>query len=132
MRQAKSVPHGSVDAATTRGGHLYKSSTTRRHATSGVSEELVVSPQRRVLEGGRRSTDIAAYDYETGKQYESRRSAAKGAWRLWAKSIGEKEGTTDREADKIAMIRTAIVAVNIITCFFIIAVNAITISIFTS
>jgi adenosylhomocysteine nucleosidase len=47
----------------------------------------------------------------------------KNAWRLWAKAIGEKEGTTDREADKIAMIRTIIVGVNFITCFFIIAGN---------
>jgi hypothetical protein len=44
-------------------------------------------------------------------------------WRLWAKAIGEKEGTTDREADKIAMIRTVIVLVNFCTCFFIIAGN---------
>ena len=36
----------------------------------------------------------------------------KRAWRLWAKAIGEKEGTTDAEADKIAMIRTVIVGVN--------------------
>ena len=42
-------------------------------------------------------------------------------WRLWAKAIGEKEGTA--EADKIAMIRTVIVGVNFITCFFIIAGN---------
>ena len=47
----------------------------------------------------------------------------KGIWRLWAKAIGEKEGTTDSEADKIAMIRTIIVTVNFITCFFIIAGN---------
>jgi|TARA_R110002074_G_scaffold308467_1_gene479265 hypothetical protein len=47
----------------------------------------------------------------------------KNAWRLWAKAIGEKEGTTDAEADKIAMIRTLIVGVNFITCFFIIAGN---------
>ena len=47
----------------------------------------------------------------------------KSAWRLWAKAIGEKEGTTDAEADKIAMIRTIIVGVNFITCFFIIAGN---------
>ena len=44
-------------------------------------------------------------------------------WRLWAKAIGEKEGTTNREADKIAMIRTVIVLVNFITCFVIIAGN---------
>lgn len=45
----------------------------------------------------------------------------KNLWRLWAKAIGEKEGATDAEADKIAMIRTIIVGVNFITCFFIIA-----------
>jgi len=44
-------------------------------------------------------------------------------WRLWAKAIGEKEGVTDAEADKIALIRTVIVLVNFITCFFIIAGN---------
>lgn len=47
----------------------------------------------------------------------------KGAWRLWAKAIGEKEGTTDREADKIAIIRSVIVLVNFITCFVIVAGN---------
>tara|TARA_B110000444_G_scaffold258548_1_gene299758 strand:+ start:3366 stop:3542 length:177 start_codon:yes stop_codon:yes gene_type:complete len=47
----------------------------------------------------------------------------KKLWRLWAKAIGEKEGTTDAEADRIAMIRTVIVGVNFITCFFIIAGN---------
>ena len=47
----------------------------------------------------------------------------KNMWRLWAKAIGEKEGTTDSEADKIAMIRTVIVLVNFSTCFFIIAGN---------
>ena len=50
----------------------------------------------------------------------------KNAWRLWAKAIGEKEGTTDAEADKIAMIRTLIVGVNFITCFFIIAGKLVT------
>jgi hypothetical protein len=47
----------------------------------------------------------------------------KSAWRLWAKAIGEKEGTTDREADKIAIIRSIIVLVNFITCFVIVAGN---------
>lgn len=47
----------------------------------------------------------------------------KQLWRLWAKAIGEKEGATDAEADKIALIRTIIVLVNFITCFFIIAGN---------
>jgi len=42
-------------------------------------------------------------------------------WRLWAKSLGEKVGDTDREADQVAMIRSIVVLVNFITCFFIIA-----------
>ena len=45
----------------------------------------------------------------------------KSLWRLWAKSLGEKEGTTDREADMIAMIRSVVVLVNFVTCFFIIS-----------
>jgi len=45
----------------------------------------------------------------------------KRLWRLWAKSLGEKQGSTDREADMIAMIRSIIVLVNFLTCFFIIS-----------
>ena len=42
-------------------------------------------------------------------------------WRLWAKALGQKEGVTDQEADVIATIRTAIVALYIVTNLFIIA-----------
>jgi hypothetical protein len=42
-------------------------------------------------------------------------------WRLWAKSLGEKTGSSDIEADRIALIRTAIVSCYVITNFFIIA-----------
>ena len=42
-------------------------------------------------------------------------------WRLWAKALGQKEGITDQEADVIAVIRTAIVALYIVTNLFIIA-----------
>lgn len=42
-------------------------------------------------------------------------------WRLWAKALGEKQGKDDREADKIAIVRTAIVVCYIITNCFIIA-----------
>jgi hypothetical protein len=45
----------------------------------------------------------------------------KKMWRLWAKSLGEKAGSTDSEADRIACIRTTIVLIYIITNFFIIA-----------
>lgn len=45
----------------------------------------------------------------------------KNLWRLWAKSLGEKSGTTDSEADRIAFIRTLIVLCYVITNLFIIA-----------
>ena len=45
----------------------------------------------------------------------------KKMWRLWAKSLGEKAGSTDQEADRIAFIRTSIVLIYVITNFFIIA-----------
>jgi hypothetical protein len=42
-------------------------------------------------------------------------------WRLWAKSLGEKASNDDKEADLIAIIRTAIVLCYIITNIFIVA-----------
>jgi hypothetical protein len=40
---------------------------------------------------------------------------------MWAKALGEKSGATDQEADRIAIVRTAIVLCYIITNLFIIA-----------
>jgi hypothetical protein len=45
----------------------------------------------------------------------------RNTWRLWAKALGEKSGTTDREADRVAVIRTVIVLCYIVTNLFIIA-----------
>jgi hypothetical protein len=45
----------------------------------------------------------------------------KKLWRLWAKALGEKTGNTDQEADRIALIRTIIVLIYIITNLFIVA-----------
>ena len=42
-------------------------------------------------------------------------------WRLWAKALGEKVGKTNEEADKIAIIRTVILLVYLITNLFIVA-----------
>jgi hypothetical protein len=42
-------------------------------------------------------------------------------WRIWAKALGEKSGKDDNEADKIALIRTLIVLIYIITNMFIVA-----------
>lgn len=45
----------------------------------------------------------------------------KEIWRLWAKALGEKSGKSDKEADKVALIRSAILLIYIITNIFIIA-----------
>jgi hypothetical protein len=45
----------------------------------------------------------------------------KTLWRLWAKALGEKSGSTDREADSVALVRTVIILIYIITNLFIIA-----------
>ena len=44
-------------------------------------------------------------------------------WRVWAKSLGEKVGETDKQADSVAAIRTFWWIIHIVTCFFIIAHN---------
>ena len=45
-------------------------------------------------------------------------------WRIWAKSLGEKVGENDRQADAVALIRTFWWVMHIATCIFII-LNAI-------
>jgi hypothetical protein len=45
---------------------------------------------------------------------------AKDIWRLWAKALGEKSGSTDKESDRIACIRTLIVLSYVLTNIFII------------
>lgn len=42
-------------------------------------------------------------------------------WRLWAKALGEKASSNNQEADKVAIIRTAIVLFYILTNAVIIA-----------
>lgn len=42
-------------------------------------------------------------------------------WRLWAKALGEKASDNDQEADKVAIIRTSILFIYILTNLFIIA-----------
>ena len=48
-------------------------------------------------------------------------SIGMNVWRLWAKALGEKAGKNDKEADKVALIRTLIVLCYIITNIFIVA-----------
>ena len=40
---------------------------------------------------------------------------------MWAKALGEKAGNTDREANRVALIRTLIILSYIITNIFIVA-----------
>jgi hypothetical protein len=47
----------------------------------------------------------------------------KKAWRIWAKSLGEKVGETDGQADFVAAVRTFWWLSHIVACFFIIAHN---------
>ena len=42
-------------------------------------------------------------------------------WRLWAKALGEKSGSNDREANIVAIIRTLIVLIYVCTNFVIVA-----------
>lgn len=42
-------------------------------------------------------------------------------WRLWAKALGEKSGSTDKEADAIAIVRTIIVVIATLTNLVIVA-----------
>ena len=42
-------------------------------------------------------------------------------WKVWCKALGEKSGTTDRQSDGIAFIRTILVMQAIVTNLFIVA-----------
>jgi hypothetical protein len=42
-------------------------------------------------------------------------------WRIWAKALGDKAGKHNREADVIALVRTLIVLIYIVTNLFIVA-----------
>lgn len=49
-----------------------------------------------------------------------RQSTKAKLWRLWAKALGEKAGSSDEESDRIACVRTLIVLSYVITNIFII------------
>lgn len=42
-------------------------------------------------------------------------------WRIWAKALGEKTGKDNKEADRVAVLRTLIVLVYLVTNMFIVA-----------
>ena len=45
----------------------------------------------------------------------------KNIWRLWAKALGDKAGRHNHEADIVALLRTLIIFIYIITNIFIVA-----------
>ncbi len=51
----------------------------------------------------------------------------KKCWRIWAKALGEKSGSNDREADMVAIVRTLFIWQAIITNIFIVVGNCINI-----
>jgi hypothetical protein len=44
----------------------------------------------------------------------------KAVWRLWAKALGEKASFSDNEADRIAWIRTFLIAQAVVANIFLI------------
>ena len=42
-------------------------------------------------------------------------------WRIWAKVLGEKASSCDRESDRVALIRTLLIAQAVIANTFLIA-----------
>jgi len=42
----------------------------------------------------------------------------KNFWRIWAKSIGQKDGKTDKDSDNIAIVRTLFVLSTLFGIFF--------------
>jgi len=40
-------------------------------------------------------------------------------WRIWALSLGEKASSDDKDADRVAFIRTVFAVINITTCILI-------------
>lgn len=45
----------------------------------------------------------------------------RSAWRVWALALGEKAGKDDREADRVAIIRTLVFLTYLVTNLFIVA-----------
>lgn len=45
-------------------------------------------------------------------------------WRIWAKALGEKAAPSDKESDRVALIRTILILQGVIANIFLIA-NAI-------
>ena len=45
-------------------------------------------------------------------------------WEYWCKALGTKAYEDNKRADRVALIRTGWVLINLVTCLFIIAGNA--------
>ena len=49
------------------------------------------------------------------------KSKPNSTWRMWAKALGEKASSCDRESDRVAIIRSLIFASYLVTNLFIVA-----------
>jgi hypothetical protein len=65
---------------------------------------------------------LKALDERIEESIKARRpNTYKRLWRSWAKALGEKASDCDREADRVAVLRSIIAGINLVTCLFIIA-----------
>jgi hypothetical protein len=60
---------------------------------------------------------------DLGKRVNVKHKTLAKWWRIWAKSLGEKVGETDKQANTVAGIRTIWWLTHMVTCIFIIAGN---------
>lgn len=58
---------------------------------------------------------------EIEHEYLDDKPKHKTLWRLWAKALGEKASDNNVEADAVALFRTIIAGINLVTCIFIVA-----------
>ena len=47
-------------------------------------------------------------------------------WKIWCKALGEKAFPSNNQADKVAIVRTVLVVITMVTNFVIIAVRIVT------
>ena len=78
----------------------------------GIRESLVFES------GGERNS----FKYGLPSRAQGRRRVSMSKlWRLWAKALGEKATSCDKESDKVAWVRTVLILQSVVTNIFIIA-----------
>ena len=57
---------------------------------------------------------------ENGHRKSMQKKEVSGCWKIWCKALGNKAFSDNKDADKVAYIRTSWALLNIITCICII------------